>query len=876
MANIPELKIVNWNANGLRCKVAELIYFVKVHNIHAIVITETRLNPTNKIYLPGYTVFRADGTAPQRGVLLAIKSDLKPEQVCMPTSLINLEAVGASIKTTVGRVAIVAAYNSPSRLRPLKIDDVGKIFRVDTRVVAVGDFNARHSAWSCQSMNQNGRNLLAYCVSHGIQINFPVHPTYFPTRMNATPSFIDLSLSKGLSNTNCECRSWDSLSSDHNPVVIKLDVKPKIIKSLKWDLQKANWNEFRKFICENIQIPENIQTCSQLDDLVYMLTQSIMNAAASSIPRMLYNFCGDPLPDEIKELISRKNYARKKWNHQRLRIYKSDYNRLSKEVKYAVAKWRQKLWINRMKSLTSKDYSLWNFVKRLNGQKTIIGPLKKLNNLTYEPKEQAEILSEAYEFQFTNPFPTPSEENLRKYINDIPLIAIQSRGIFHIKPKHIRLAIRKVKLRKAAGYDGVLPIFVRNLPGKAVVLLTKIIQAIISLQYFPTFWKKAEIIPILKPGKDPKVAESYRPISLLSVLGKVAERIILDWLQTEVDERNILPDWQFGFRQAHSALHQVVRIVDYAKSKSRSPVALILLDVAKAFDRVWHEGLIAKLERYGLPSQLCKLLHSFLRDRVFRVRVGEEYSDWKRIKDGTPQGALLSPILYALFTADIIKPKFSEIAQFADDTALIYSNRNYRSVASRMEKDLKVINSYFEKWRLSLNKSKTEAIMLSSRKRHLRRQIKFGNNVLPWQGSVKYLGFNIDRRLKFGPHIRAAANSAKLAARLLWPLIRPTSFLGIDEKILLYKTLVRPRLTYGVQVWWNQVSKSNFYLLERVENKTLRYIANPPAGIDNHIIRVGLEIESIKEFMEGIVRRFYIKCQSNVNVLIAELKTRTN
>ena len=871
MASIPSFTIINWNANGLRSKLAELIYFAQRRNSHIITISETRLSSKNNVYIPGYVIFRADGISPQRGVLLAIKTDLEPEQVSLPNNLGHLECIAAKINSPQGRIMITCVYNSPARVRPLEVNSLRTIFNQEARVIISGDLNARHTLWGCKSSNDNGRNLLTYCMQHGIEIVYPDEPTRYPTTSRAAPSVLDLVLVKGMSSATPTAISWHELSSDHNPVVVRFRKNVLIKKHTTWDVKRANWKNYRRRLCELCEIPTEINSPQHLDKLVESLTNDILVAARDSIPKKKVEFLGDQLPDSIRELIRVKNRARRNWNRYRDPAYHSEWNRLIGEVRYAVAQWRQKLWLDRISRLSNVDCSLWQFAKRLKGKKVPIGPLQGLQGLVYSPIEKAEMLADAYESQFTNLRPSSTEEILLE-MEQAGSQSNSDEELFPppIKPKNIKLAIKRVKLRKAPGHDGVLPIFVRNLPGKVHIILARIFQAIFDLKYFPSSWKLAEIIPVLKPCKDSRHVESYRPISLLSVLAKLAERFILDWLENEVEKRNILPNWQFGFRKRHSAVQQVARVVSYIKGR-RMPTALVMLDVAKAFDSVWHFGLIAKLIRFGLPMKLCDTIKDFLANRKFRVRVNKDKSQWKQIRAGTPQGALLSPLLYALYTADIPTLRYAQIAQFADDTALFYSHRDARCLVRRIQEDLETVSEYLESWKLGLNKDKTDAILFTRKTRLLRNKIKLDDRMLDWNSSAKYLGVHLDKSLNWATHLKAVSSSGRIAAKIIWPLINKRSPLELDQKLNLYKAMVRPRLTYGAPLWWGHAAKTNVSLIERVETKTLRTIANPPPGINNYIIRAGLQIESLQDYIQQLKLKFHKRLITHTNPLITSI-----
>ena len=172
---------------------------------------------------------------------------------------------------------------------------------------------------------------------------------------------------------------------------------------------------------------------------------------------------------------------------------------------------------------------------------------------------------------------------------------------------------------------------------------------------------------IKKPGKPPTEKESYRPISLLPVIAKLLEKILLKRIKPYVD----IPNFQFGFRTNHSTVEQIHRVVTNIERalEERKYCAAIFIDVAQAFDKVWHDGLIYKIKR-AFPGNLCKLLESYLCERTFRVNHEEARSDFHPILAGVPQGSVLGPLLYLLYTADIPTTAETETATFADDTAI--------------------------------------------------------------------------------------------------------------------------------------------------------------------------------------------------------------
>ena len=178
--------------------------------------------------------------------------------------------------------------------------------------------------------------------------------------------------------------------------------------------------------------------------------------------------------------------------------------------------------------------------------------------------------------------------------------------------------------------------------------LTYIINAILRLQHWPSQWKSAVVVPILKPNKNAKLAGSYRPISLLSAISKLVEKVVLIRLNAAQDELHIDDECQFGFRKGRSTVQQVVRIVNDVKVQYNlgKNTTMVLLDIEKAFDTVRIPGLLYKLNSLDFPTYITKIVHSFLTGRSLQVRVNNKLSTRRDIRAGVPQGSCLSPKLY--------------------------------------------------------------------------------------------------------------------------------------------------------------------------------------------------------------------------------------
>ncbi|GBP19995.1 Probable RNA-directed DNA polymerase from transposon BS [Eumeta japonica] len=213
---------------------------------------------------------------------------------------------------------------------------------------------------------------------------------------------------------------------------------------------------------------------------------------------------------------------------------------------------------------------------------------------------------------------------------------------------------------------------------------------------------------------------SYRPISLLSGLGKLFEKILKTRLSDHLLGKGFIIDEQFGFRPAHSCPQQVLRLVEYVSEgfeTERSTVA-VFFDVAKAFDRVWHAGLIYKLYSLQVPDRLIITIQNYLANRHFTFRHERTHSTRRLIRAGVPQGSTVSPLLYSAYTNDVPRPSSSgvQLALFADDTALFYGNRNRstRFTLLPLQRAIDELGQWFRKWRIEVNPDKSAAIQFKT------------------------------------------------------------------------------------------------------------------------------------------------------------------
>ena len=315
------------------------------------------------------------------------------------------------------------------------------------------------------------------------------------------------------------------------------------------------------------------------------------------------------------------------------------------------------------------------------------------------------------------------------------------------------------------------------------LLITKVYNACLTNSHFPSQWKKGKIIAIPKPKKDPAIPTNFRPISLLSNFGKILEKILLTRLNDFEDDEKFISETQFGFRKAHSTIQQVIRIAEKASKNfnvNRS-TGMVMIDIEKAFDSVWHNGLIHKMIELHFPIYLTKFYKSFLTDREAFVSFKGAFSPTFNLPAGTPQGALSSPFLYNLFVHDIKSPKNCELTQYADDTAILCDAqwKNLKCIKNRLESSLESINAYFTDWKIKINPTKTEFIIFTRSPAMLKKSIdlppSLNGQTLTWETEIRYLGVYLDSRLCYKQHIDKSIQSANAVISMLFCMFKRNS-----------------------------------------------------------------------------------------------------
>lgn len=415
------------------------------------------------------------------------------------------------------------------------------------------------------------------------------------------------------------------------------------------NFKKANWKQYRKEINSKLRIQRTFHN-EELDEKIKDITKIIQEATMKHIPDLAIT--EEELSAEITEKIQQRNRARRQYQRHRTEEWKETLNNLNREIETRIWSQREDRWHRNIRRIQDGKENVWKLIKRRKGHNQNHIPTLEANDRKYtSTTEKLNLLAETYRNITTQTQNTSDEETERTVMrtyetinNRIPEIKAEAQTC----PQEIKRIINRMRPLKAPGEDDIQAIQSKNPTNKMLVQMYYIYKECLARQIFPIAWKNARVIPLRKPGKDAKDPSSYRPISLLPIMGKILEKIILRRLNEHLENTKIMKDEQFGFQAGKSTALQAAKIVDAAKINFNinKVTHLTALDLEKAYDTVWRKGLLHKMKNYKTPEYITNIISSYLKDRTMETTFRGKISRREETAEGLPQGSVLSPTLF--------------------------------------------------------------------------------------------------------------------------------------------------------------------------------------------------------------------------------------
>lgn len=831
------------------------------HNPDFLLLSETCLRNKHRITLKNYNLFRTDATTNMRGTAILVKDSLNCKQLYLPFPT-NFEYTAVTLKCGTNKLFIFSIYIHSNKLT--NCDDFTKVLGFcspSDYLIMGGDFNAKHISWQNYNNNPNGRVLNDWLSSTAIINRLTLKTAPAPTRRDATSfSFIDLFLISDNISSNNQVHNFD-FESDHTAIATHINLpilEPSTPKYI-YDFNSTNWlqvnNQIDNLLNSNMPSLDRNLTLHEIDSFVEFLEKSVLDFVLDSTPKIkARDSYSSKLNSITLKCISLKKSLRRRYFNSGRRdpLIKAQIQRLTVIIQELINKqFNDKLQNELLHMKPGPD--IFKKIKKFSAAPKSELPI--LNNCS-DDSNSAELLASHFS-NIHNNSPAAASSNLpsppntfvtsllnadsQPLINFSPLCksdgSSSTDNIAYkqfLNPLKTKQIIRSRKNQKSRGENQISNFILRKMPATFILYLTIILNNCFNTSYFPSSWKKATVIPIPK-GTSPTVDPVYyRPISLLSASSKVFEVFIKDKILLFLESNNAAHPHQFGFTKNKSTSQALTRLLEemHLGFDMGQPSLAVSIDLSKAFDTVWVNGLLFKLHQMGFPGNLVKLILNFLSDRSFRVKFNSAFSNFHEILAGVPQGSILGPTLFNIFISDFPTYAFPNILTlfFADDIIILAHKKHLKSLVKSLSDYLKLIVEYCSLWHISVNFDKCQAILLRKTDTSIAKPFKhlkvpsnivipFGHHNIIASNTITYLGVILHSKLSPIPHVNKIIKLVNMAFSRLKNIFYKAN-ISTMVKLLCYKQLIRPIILYAFPGWCH-ISSYQMTRLRALERKIL-------------------------------------------------------
>ena len=665
-SNDLSLNIGHINARSLRSedKFEEIVSLVLDLKLDIFAVSETWLNDSvsaDSLQIPSFSpMFRLDRSNGRRagGVALYISSSLVAKRR-LDLEKVGIELLWVEIELKRHSFICGVCYRPPSST---SVDDMILLdhlqFCLDniknlkpySNILLLGDFNAHFNIENPVHGSVFGLQLYRW-----MECNSLVQIIQEPTRVTASgASLLDLII------TNSPGYFVDSgiisppSNCDHSLIFGKMSIsfdKTKCYKRHIWELSRVDENKLRNAL---LNAPWDVvfADIQNIDTLYNAWFDCFRDVLMTHVPNKTVVIRPRDKPwmnSEVRRAVRKRNRLLKKFcankNPENWELYRRQRNNTTTLIRKSKISFYNKL-NNKLNDALLGPKKWWGIVKQLYGSKiqSSVPALLENNCIITDAKEKATLLNEYFSSQCKIPDLDAPIPNTRVFQSS------KSLGKITTCETEVINLLKNLNIAKASGVDGIGNSLLKICANAIAPSLSKFFNISLNAGYFPSAWKFANVIPIFKKN-DRQSKINYRPVSLLICLSKILEKIVFIRLYNFLLEINFFTPFQSGFRPGDSTVNQLVLIVHkiYEAFEQGKEVQAVFLDMTKAFDKVWHKGLLFKLKSLGITNPLLAWIKSYLTDRKQRVVIDGQASVWSNIEAGVPQGSVLGPLLFLVY-----------------------------------------------------------------------------------------------------------------------------------------------------------------------------------------------------------------------------------
>ena len=602
--------------------------------------------------------------------------------------------------------------------------------------------------------------------------------------------------------------------SDHTPITVNIngickervrveveyyrDRKLFTFENFNVGLMNAPWQQFDQEL-----------ESSNVDSALEVLAQNMNDVFNALTPIRKRRKCRKQFPYEIRCWMSTRNTLFKLSKNTDDEGVIAEYKRIRNFVKSLVRSYERNRIEEKLKNCNKNFHKTWNVLNSMMGRKE------------RKPVEvDSEILNEY--------FAKPKDWSNINAIQIVSNSTEEKAKLREIEYETFFKALQKIPTYKSHGIDGISAEMLKLAKHFLAPKLIKLFNFIIRTGHFPNQWKRGKVVALYKNNGDVKDPGNYRPITLLSVTSKLFERCISDQIYDLLIPK--IPRFQHGFRREHSVVTATLEVTEhiYESLNNRDLAYVAQLDIQKAYDTVNPYILLQKfIDAINPCTAMERLMQSYLFDRKICTHTQNGTSQFRDVAVGVPQGAVLSPILFNFYMADLNNLSLhGKLVAFADDVQLLYSAERTKEnlVESMIDADIKQIERFLEERFMKLNNNKTVVTRFGST--HLLSKVDpdkcfyVGGIHVKLGGLVRNLGLYLDSTLTFRPYFDKVAHQCSTTLYHL-KAIRP--YIGMKNSLVLVNSLVISRITTFLPITMT-ATKKDIAVLQKILNHAIRVI----------------------------------------------------
>ena len=831
MGKLRNVSLCHCNIRGLSDKKLRAIE-TSLCAKYDITLSETFLSASNTgdLALRGYhPIIRRDRPTFGGGVAMYIKEDIVFKRKANFDAN-NIENIWIEVNTVQGKVLICNVYRPPNNIDfwehfSTNIEFVKSETRVQN-IVLLGDFNADFGTI-------NGNKLIDFCLTY----NLECHVTE-PTRITQnSQSCLDQIISNIPNFVSSVVVEHPVSTNDHCTVGVELKFKLESDAAYHrhiWLYEQTDCDGFKAALNS-----ARWDDCFQTNDV---------NVACEQWTNLFLNIARTFIPNKVI-LVRPQNSP---WYTSELRKMKRKLVRFYRKAKdtqseYHWQKYKEfnKLYhecLDEAERNYDKEFceSLGKCRNSSRWWRNVSYILGRGNTMSYPPirGDNGVIATNAidkanlFNDYFLSHSKIDDHDTQLPAANDVPPFILEN---VTTTEEEVLDLISSLDVNKSTGHDGVSARMLKLAGASVSSSLTQLFNLCLSCKQFPNLWKKANVVPLHK--KDHKdLCCNYRPISILPVTSKLLERIVFKSVYNFFHKHNLLTVHQSGFRPKDSTVNQLAFLYHtFCQAlDQKKDIRIVFCDISKAFDRVWHTGLIFKLKRLGISGNLLDFMQDYLSNRQQRVIVKGQYSNWGTVEAGVPQGSVLGPLLFLVYINDIVNCVSCNIKLFADDTALYVLVDDQQAAADVLNDSLQQVNSWADQWLVNFNHSKTKLMNISFKTNpgFENYPVSFNNHTLDSIETHKHLGVIFSHDLRWAAHVNSMIQSVSKTTDVMQKLKYK-----LDRQTLqtLYFTFVRPKLEYA-SVVWDDCTLGQKKMLENIQLLNARIVTGAKRGTSHQLL----------------------------------------